>query len=255
MTHTSYGSLALVYDRLMRDAPYDRWLHWTEAMWRRAHVEPDAVVDLACGTGVLTWLLAKTGRRVFGVDRSSDMLAVAANKAEQHRDVCSQVVWMEQDMRELRLPHPVDAVVCYCDSLNYLLTAADWQQTFQAVYRALRPSGVFLFDIHSEHKLSHVFGNERYVWEEEGIYCAWQNQFDEASGIVDEALTLFVERDDGRYERLDELHRQRTFPAETVKRWLKNTGFMVLSATADFREDGHPEERSERLFFNAQKQV
>lgn len=224
-------------------------------MWRRAHVEPVTVVDLACGTGMLTWLLAKTGRRVFGVDRSPDMLAVAANKEEQHRDVRAQVAWLEQDMRGLHLPHSVDAVVCYCDSLNYLLTAADWQQTFQAVYRALRPSGVFLFDIHSEYKLSHVFGNERFVWEDEGIYCVWQNQFDEASAIVDEALTLFIEQDDGRYERLDELHRQRTFPIETVKRWLRDTGFTVLSVTADFQKDAHPEESSERLFFSAQKRA
>lgn len=253
MTETHYRHLASVYDRLMRDAPYERWMNWTETMWRQADLVPETVVDLACGTGTLTWKLAETGRTVIGVDRSAEMLAVAADKSNEYNAVKRNVQWLEQDMRELLLPRQVDAVVCFCDSLNYLLAEEDWQRTFQSVYKVLRPGGVFLFDIHSVHKVTTVFGDELFAWEEADVFCVWQNSLDETKCLVEEALTLFVERPDGRYERFDELHKQRTFPVETVKRWLEEAGFAVSAVTSDFETDGAAEETGERLFFSAQK--
>lgn len=255
MTKISYRHLAQVYDRLMQDAPYDEWLNWTETLWEQIGVQPHTVVDLACGTGTLTWKLAKTGRTVVGIDRSAEMLAVAAGKRDQWVGSASNVQWLEQDMRELSLPNEVDAVVCYCDSLNYLLTEADWQRTFQAVYRALCPGGVFLFDIHSIHKISHGFGNELFAWEESGVYCVWHNHFDDTTCMVEQDLMFFVEQPDGRYERFDEQHQQRAFPLKTVKQWLEATGFTVHAITNDFHTDGAARDTAERLFFAVQKRV
>lgn len=250
VSRESYRHLAAVYDRLMQDAPYDRWLNWAEAMWREASVEPDTVVDLACGTGALAPLLVETGRAVIGVDRSTEMLAVAAAKGYK---AGGDVQWVEQDMRALLLPRQVDAVVCFCDSLNYLLTETDWQQTFHAVYQALRPGGVFLFDIHSVYKITKVFGNALYAWEEADVYCIWQNRLDEAKNVVDEALTLFVEQEDGRYERFDECHTQRAFPVHQVEQWLGEAGFVVRSVSSNFQTSGGMTETDERLFFSVQK--
>ncbi|WP_074011039.1 class I SAM-dependent DNA methyltransferase [Numidum massiliense] len=274
-TDDSYRQLAYVYDLLMRDAPYGEWLAWAEQMWRLAGSHPRQVVDLACGTGTLTRALAQTGRQAIGVDLSTDMLAVADQKAADRggtqgadrvagagsvrsargttgaRD--GAVTWLQQDMRELQLPAAVDSVVCFCDSLNYLLTEGDWRETFRAVYDALQPNGVFLLDIHSEYKVRTVFGNEVYAWEESGVYCVWHNELDEAACAVDEALTLFVEGEDGCYERFDEWHRQRTFPPDVVRQWLVDAGFEVLMVTGDFRTTGGVRAEDERVFFCARK--
>jgi len=253
MGRENYRHLASVYDRLMESAPYDRWLQWTEAQWSRMGVQPRTVVDLACGTGTLTWRLVKTGRTVIGVDRSADMLAVAAGKEGLRHGAGSAVQWLEQDMRELILPRQADAVVCFCDSLNYLLTEEDWKRAFEAVHKGLAPKGVFLFDIHSPYKIADVLGDQLFAWEEADVYCVLNNQFDRECGIVNQALTFFVEQRDGKYDRFDEWHRQRTFPVHTVVKWLEETGFSVQSVSADFEIEGEPKENSERLFFAAQK--
>lgn len=253
MSQECYRHLASVYDRLMQEVPYGRWLAWAETMWRQLGKEPKTVIDLACGTGTLTWLLAESGRNVIGVDRSNEMLSVALAKADQMPDLTHQVQWVEQDMRNLSTLHPVDAVVCFCDSMNYLLTEEDWQATFHAVWRALRPGGVFLFDIHSVYKITTVFGNERFVWEDKGVYCIWKNWLDETKDQVEEELTLFVAQEDGRYERFDETHVQRTFPVPKVKGWLERKGFSVTLVSSDFQTHREIRETDERVFFCAQK--
>lgn len=250
MEQTGYRHLAYVYDDLMYDFPYHVWLDWVTHVWQRAGLCPQTIVDLACGTGTITSLLVATERTVIGIDRSADMLAVAQNKS-QHTS--GSMKWLQQDMRELLLPQQVDAVVCFCDSLNYLLSVSDWQRTFQSVYQALKTGGLFLFDVHTEYKIQSVLGNNVFAWEEPDIYCVWHNALDEACCLIEEDLTLFVTQPDGSYERFDETHRQRTFPPATIQSWLEAAGFTVLNITGDPETERPPRPTDERLFFSVQK--
>lgn len=256
MSRTSYRHLAAVYDQLMHDAPYSKWLSWAEAMWRKEGIQPQSVIDLACGTGTLSWMLAETGRHVIGMDLSEEMLAVAVSKRDRYMEqgIGHNVQWLQQDMRQLQVPRQVDAIVCFCDGLNYLLKEADWQQTFRAVHQALRPGGLFLFDIHSEFKIRNLFRNNMFAWEESGVYCVWQNALDEGTNSVEEQLTLFVKQADGRYVRYDECHTQRTFSVKEVGHWLREAGFTVLSVTSEFQTSGEIKETDERLFFCVRKE-
>ena len=253
MGRARYGHLAFVYDRLMQDAPYDDWFRWTEAMWRVTGKTPGSLLDLACGTGRLTWKFARAGYRVTGVDLSAEMLTVAESKRMERQGEARAITWLQQDMRELLLPERVDAVVCFCDSLNYLLDEDDWRKTFRAVSQSLHSAGLFLFDIHSQYKLQRLLGDETFAWEEDGVYCVWHNRFDEQEWSVEEDLTLFVEQANGYYERFDERHRQRTFPVETVNAWLGEAGFDVKRVSGDFRRGEGVKDTDERWFFCAQK--
>ena len=92
--------------------------------------EKNLVVDLGCGTGTLTGLLAAKGYDMVGIDNSGEMLAIAMEKRDRAGE---KILYLEQDMRELELYCTAGTVISVCDSLNYLLTEEDLEQTFRLV--------------------------------------------------------------------------------------------------------------------------
>ena len=113
-----YQEFAYLYDKLMKNVDYQRWADHIEEIFRKNGRKPETVVDLGCGTGAVTNILAERGYQVTGVDISEDMLFVAREKA---RKSGLQVSYICQDMTELTLHRPVDAIICMCDGFNYIL--------------------------------------------------------------------------------------------------------------------------------------
>lgn len=58
---SSYGFLAGCYDELTYDVDYSAWADYVEKHFARRGLPGRTVLDLACGTGSLTWELAQTG--------------------------------------------------------------------------------------------------------------------------------------------------------------------------------------------------
>ena len=166
-----YEALAASYDGLTRDIPYEKYLRFFKTLLRRHGVTATTVLDLACGTGSLSVLLAKHGYRVLGVDRSEEMLTVAAEKAMELEE--NQPFFVAQPMQRLRLPQPVDACVCALDSINYVTKPQDVQKTFCRIYESLRPGGLFVFDINTPYKLESLDG-QVFLDETEDSYCVWR---------------------------------------------------------------------------------
>jgi len=243
----AYAQMAAVYDRLMADSPYAEWLDWVERNWAKGE-KPKQVIDLGCGTGTIAIPLAKRGYRVTGVDLSAEMLAVAYDKM---RLAQVDVVWVEQDMRELELPQ-ADAVISLCDSLSYLTEEAGVQETFRRVFAHLADGGSFLFDVHSPHKMLHVFGDETFTYADEEVSYIWQCFCDPLRLEVEHQLTFFIRQPVGLYERVEEEHWQRAYQPVQLIRWLADAGFADIVVTADFT-GLPPQETSERLFFAARK--
>lgn len=244
---SSYQHLAQAYDRLMEDAPYDQWLEFALSAWHGSGETVHRVVDLACGTGSISVLLGENGFQVTGVDLSEEMLAVTDQKAKEKG---IRLNLLHQDMRELILPYQADSVVCFCDSINYLREPEDVRSTFEKVYRSLRPGGLFLFDIHSPHKMEHIFSDHTFALAEEDISYIWQCEWDGLEVIHD--LTFFVREEAGLFRRFDEIHIQRCFQPDDIAAWLSEAGFQEIRQSADFGQ-GLPLEDSERIFFTARK--
>ena len=165
---SAYESLAACYDELTYDIPYEKTLTFFERLCAREHVQPHSVLDLACGTGSLSLLLARRGYRVIGADLSSDMLAEAEQKAQALPE--NRPFFICQPMQRLRLAEPVDAVICALDSLNYVTKPADCRKTFRRVYDALTPGGLFVFDINTPAKLRGLDG-QVFLDETDDTYC------------------------------------------------------------------------------------
>ena len=77
----AYHNLAVSYDRLTNDVDYAATVEFYNAIIQSEGLKPRTAVDLACGTGSVTVLLARQGLEVTGVDMSEEMLTVAAQKA------------------------------------------------------------------------------------------------------------------------------------------------------------------------------
>ena len=104
---SAYEALAASYDRLTDDVAYRATADYLERLLAAAGKRPKSVLDLACGTGSLSMVLAERGYRVLGADLSEEMLAVAYGKAMAlPKD--KRPYFIHQAMQRLRLPFAVD---------------------------------------------------------------------------------------------------------------------------------------------------
>ncbi|WP_127579760.1 class I SAM-dependent DNA methyltransferase [Paenibacillus koleovorans] len=253
----AYEKFAYAYDQLMEDMPYPQWLRFASQIWEK-HGKPATVVDLACGTGNIAIPLAQTGLRVTGIDLSEDMLAVARDKEEQIKKRSSfasggSLSWIQQDIREWELPRPVDSVLSFCDSLNYLTEPEYIVEAFRSTYAALAEGGSFLFDMHTEAQLKAYAQMQPFVLKEEAISYIWTCDLDEDRCELEHDLTIFV-RDEanGAYRRIDELHVQRAYKLDFLEAELYRCGFREVYRYADFKLQPS-DDRTERAFFVAIK--
>ena len=243
-----YQSLAPLYDSLMKNVDYRKWVHLIEELFQTHGKKPKTIVDLACGTGGVTNLLAAGGYQVTGVDISEDMLYVAREKARRSG---LQVSYVCQDMSKLTLHRPVDAVLCMCDGFNYILTEEKLKQTLERVHRYLNPGGILVFDISSYYKLSSVLGNRVMADTNEDVSLIWLNHFDKEAQLLEMNLTFF-EKQDELYRRTEETHIQRAWHMDIMMEILNSCGFF---AVVTYAPNGlaAPTKRSHRIYFSAEK--
>jgi cyclopropane fatty-acyl-phospholipid synthase-like methyltransferase len=246
----TYRRFAYIYDELMKDVPYDQWVKLVQQVTQRYDIPGRDLLDIGCGSGELAIRLVQEGWNVTGVDLSEDMLIVAQEKAAKFGIT---LPLFQQDMRELDGLGTYDVITIFCDSINYLATEQDVQQTFQHVYRHLKLNGWFIFDVHSIYKIMQIFMNESFTWNGDKISYIWNCFPGEAPNSVEHELTFFVlDEATGLYERFDEVHVQRTFSILTYEKWLEHAGFHIEAIVAD--ESFEPvSDTTERVFFICQK--
>ena len=245
----AYTSLAEAYDRLTWDVDYSRILDFLEALLQARGKHPLTVLDLACGTGSLSVLLAKRGYRVIGADMSEDMLAVASEKANELEE--NVPFFICQRMERLTLPEPVDCVVCCLDSLNYITDPAACRKALGRIWAALRPGGIFLFDVNTPEKLRAMDG-QVFLDEDEDVYCVWRGAFDEAARICSYGMDLFL-RQGALWQRSFEEHREYAYTRRELETWLHDAGFADIRVFGDGRMEP-PAEGEQRIYFSACKE-
>ncbi|MGG3557318.1 methyltransferase domain-containing protein [Peribacillus frigoritolerans] len=246
----TYERFAYVYDELMKDAPYEKWLVILTAKLEQYGIGGRKVLDLACGTGEMTVELAQHGFEVTGVDLSDEMLLVANEKAVK---LGLSIPLFQQNMAEIEGLGQFDCVTIFCDSLNYLRDEEDIVKTFSRVHEHLKDGGLFMFDIHSLYKMEEIFSDHTFAVNGEEVSYIWDCFPGEEPYSVEHDLSFFVRDDEsGLYDRFDELHYQRTYPVEQYKKWLEQAGFTVSEILADLEEAPLVTE-TERILFVASK--
>ena len=245
---SAYESLAACYDELTYDIQYEKTLTFFERLCAREHVQPHLVLDLACGTGSLSMLLAARGYRVIGADLSEDMLAEAEQKAREMTE--NRPFYICQPMQRLHLAESVDAVICALDSLNYVTKPADCRRTFRRVFEALNSGGLFVFDINTPAKLRGLDG-QVFLDETDDAYCVWRTAYNEKKRLCYYGMDIF--RLCGAvWQRSFEEHIEYAYEPEELQQWLEEAGFTHIRQYGD-RVLRAPKAQEQRIYFSAKK--
>lgn len=262
----AYQSFASVYDIFMDNVPYEAWCEYIKSLLQEYGIDDGLVLDLGCGTGKMTRLLAAAGYDMIGVDNSEEMLEIARdaeysvtdgenimNISDENKEELSEdemqceikqleesrknILYLLQDMREFELFGTVRAVVSICDSMNYILDENDLREVFRLVNNYLDPKGIFIFDLNTVYKYKEMLG-ETTISEnrDEGSFI-WDNYYDEAENINQYDLTLFIREEDDLYRKYEETHFQRAYELDMVKQLLMEAGMEFVAAYDAFTRE------------------
>ena len=245
----SYEFLAGCYDELTTDVGYRSWAGYLEKHFARAGIPVRTVLDLACGTGSLTWELARRGYEMIGVDRSEEMLAQANEKGEDFTG--ERPIFLHQSMDKLDLYGTIDACVCCLDSVNYVTRPAQLERAFARVHLFLMPGGIFVFDINTPEKLRALDG-QVFLDETEDAYCVWRAEYSKRRRVCTYAMDLFRLTPAGLWERGEELHEEYAYEPDELEEMLRRAGFHHIRRYGD-RKLRAPRPGEERIFFRARK--
>lgn len=243
----AYHALAESYDRLTNDVDYAAVVDFYVTLLKREKLAPRTCVDLACGTGSVSLLLAELGMQVTAVDLSEEMLTMAAEKAQ----ACGAHVQLVcQRLERLHLPRGVDLAVCALDSLDYITDPRDCRAAIRRVYHALNPGGVFIFDVNTPQKLRAMDG-QVFLDEDDDVFCVWRGEFDERTNICSYGMDLFQRAGDVWHRSFEE-HREYAYDCAQLTQYLTEAGFTHIEVFAD-RELFPPRENEQRVYFKARK--
>lgn len=245
----AYTSFASVYDIFMDNIPYEEWAEYLSRLLAEYEVTDGIVLDLGCGTGTLTELMAARGFDMIGVDYSEEMLEIAMEKrAESGRDI----LYLLQDMREFELYGTVRAVISICDSLNYITEEAELEEVFRLVNNYLDPEGVFIFDFNTVYKYREILGDQTIAESREDCSFIWDNYYYEEEQINEYELSLFLQEEGNLYRKYVETHYQKGYELETVKMLLEKSGMKFVTAYDAFTRNP-PTKESERVYVIARE--
>ena len=240
----TYTGFAYVYDEMMSNIPYLQWEAYLLQLLYSSGVKPDAsIAELGCGTGTMTELLSDDGFDITGIDLSEDMLSLAREKVPG-------VDFLRMDMREFTLDKKQDAIISVADSVNYLESVDDLAKTLKCVRDALKPGGVFIFDLKTEFFYKYIVRNRTFRGREKGFSYVWKNYYDEAGRI--HIYDVLIKHKKKRTVE-NEIHKQHVFSAAEIKAAALGTGFYHATVYGNMTFE-KPRKNSDRIYVVLKKE-
>lgn len=227
-----YGDFARFYDKFTSNVDYKARARYFDAVIQKYKPDTELLLDLACGTGSLSFELESLGYDIVAVDNSYEMLSVAAEKRVERQ---SSVLFLCQEMAELDLFGTIDATVCALDSINHITDENELREVFKKVSLFSNKGAVFVFDVNTIYKHKSVLVNNCFVFEAENTFCIWQNSLDNDGVTVDISLDFFdKDKKSKSYYRYSTDFSERAYKIEFLSQLLSETGFEVKAV---FDED------------------
>ena len=246
--NTSYEGFAYLYDQFMDNIPYQEWADYLRSLFHQYNIpDHETIIELGCGTGNLMKYMADAGYPVIGIDNSTDMLSIAADKLAAYDNVQLLLQNMQElDLGELTCP----AIYSLCDSMNYLLTPDDLLDTFHCVKQHLCANGYFIFDLKTRYFYQELLGDQTFCdHQKQGSYI-WENSYFEEDSINQYDLTFFARQDNGLYKKFNETHHQRAYDIPEMIDFLQTAGLEYVTVYDAFTTSP-PSKESERIYIIA----
>ena len=244
----AYTGFAEVYDVFQDNVPYEEWCSYVTGLLKEYQVMDGLVLDLGCGTGSLTGLMARSGYDMIGIDNSGEMLQIAMNKRNASG---LDILYLLQDMRGFELYGTVKAVISICDSMNSIMEYQELVEVFRLVNNYLDPKGVFIFDLNTEYKYRELLADNTFAEDREESSFIWNNFYDEEDKVNEYDLTLFVKEGE-LYRKFEETHYQRAYGLDQIQQAIRDGG-MEFVAAYDACTRNPVQQDSERIYVIARE--
>lgn len=245
MNDIQFTNIATHYDDLMAGVPYRLWVNYLEDILERLNYHPETILDVACGTGNVSELLAQRGYQVTGIDIAADMIEIAKTKK-------NGVEYSVQDMTQLDLGgRKFDLAVSLFDSLNYITDSEKLAQGIKKIAGHVVEGGYFIFDVNTIYALSNHFFDQANIGSERYPRYVWKSEYDHATRICRVDMTFEV-LDHGETRQFKEAHYQKGYTLEELGQMLSNAGFEVVEIFHAYKLR-KPTRRSDRVYFVARK--
>lgn len=244
----SYGFFASVYDVLTENVDYEKIADRIDTLFGQEIKEKGSLLDLGCGTGTLSFLLEEKGFDVIGIDKSEDMLAEGFEKKSE---LCSNVMFLCQDLTELDLFGTAASAVCVLDTVNHIDKAEKIYEFFRRVSLFLEMNGLFLLDVNTPHKHRNVLADNTFIYDTGDVYCIWQNSYDKNARQTHIDLDFFI-KDGDCYFKESESFSEYEYDIDGIISMLEQNGFTVLQQFDGYGNE-NPTEKTERVVLLAQK--
>lgn len=210
----------------MYDLDYEKIYKFIREVLGKKSLEPELILEMACGTGGLTEKLARD-YKIHAFDLSDDMLSVCENKIRS-----KNLKLFKQNMVGFSAPASYDAIFSVGDSLNYVTDEKDFEAAIKSSYDHLKDGGIFIFDLNTEYKFKNI--PPVTVDEVEDVLYLWENIYDEEEKLNTYGVNFFRNIKDNDYKRFYEEHLERAYDLTFVKNLLEKIGFKEIEVYDDY---------------------
>ncbi len=224
----------------MYDLDYEKIYKFIREVLGKKSLEPELILEMACGTGGLTEKLARD-YKIHAFDLSDDMLSVCENKIRN-----KNLKLFKQNMVGFSAPASYDAIFSVGDSLNYVTDVKDFEAAIKSSYDHLKDGGIFIFDLNTEYKFKNI--PPVTVDEVEDVLYLWENIYDEEEKLNTYGVNFFINIKDNDYKRFYEEHLERAYDLTFVKNLLEETGFKDIEVYDDYEFKEVSDETSRYTF-------
>ena len=246
---TQFTALAPHYDELMQIVPYDAWADYVLLLFQIAEHDPVKLLDGACGTGNVSFELARSDIQVTGVDIAPAMIEIARQKASEFPH---PIRFTEADLTDFDLNERFDCATCLYDSLNYILDPAKLQAAFAGFAKHVQSGGVLIFDMNTPLALTADLFTQRSFDARKPLQYDWHAAYNPQTKITEVAMSFVRTGADNVARKFSETHRERAYERDEVEAMLEATGWETLKIY-DAYTINPPHEKSERWFWVARR--
>ncbi|MFK7780151.1 MAG: class I SAM-dependent methyltransferase [Candidatus Gracilibacteria bacterium] len=241
----TYNKFLDYYDKIVRSVnnPIEDEVEFLiEDCIKEYKPETKTILETACGTGVVAKELINAGYKVTGLDINEAMLS----RAEKNIDKKNLV---RADMTNFDLKKTFDAIICNYNSICHLLKWEDWQSFFEMVNKHLEKDSLFVFDINTIYEFESITKDfvQFYNFDQDTVCLEMQKN----DGIYEWLIKIFSKRKDGKYDLIEEIVKENSFPINKIKKELSVKGFKILEII-DYHY-GEVTAKSERVYFICKK--
>lgn len=245
---SGYSAFARYYDELTANIDYVKRGEYFHSLIKKfGKTDGKILLDLACGTGSISEVMAELGYDVIGVDNSDEMLGIAI---EKKFDKGLNIQYLCQDMRKIDMFGTVDVTVCALDSINHLSSLNDVRKVFEGVAFFSEIGGLFIFDVNTLYKHRRILADNTFTYETNNVYCIWENTLDAGTDDVRMHLEFFEREENGMYSRSSDDFSEKAYSEEELEKLLEECGFELLAKYGDDTYEA-PADTTQRIIYTA----